>query len=410
MDVAMVIPTYWAREHSIYWKEGDAIYDHPAPLDGKGTLLRALKSIKVLNERDFKLVIVAVATAPEIEEKVERKVAGIVKSAKLDVETMVFGASHLKKVHELMVAEGKKEYIDLLKLWGYSRVRNICVFVPHVLGADVAILIDDDEVFEDPNFIMKATKFIGKRYGGEEVLAVAGYYLNENGDYHIKKPLSPWMREWGKLECMNKAFDKILATKPRLKRTPFVFGGNMVLHRKIWEKVPFDPNVPRGEDVDFLINAKMLGFNFFLDNQLPIKHLPPPKAFPIWMELRQDIKRFIYERAKIEHQKEVKGMQRVKAEDFDPYPGCFLRADLEERFERACKLLAEEYKAKGDEKGYKETLKNIEIAKNEAMRWKKLDAFRLFCDIQNRWESLMKWANKREIRSTMQEILVTKNI
>jgi len=262
MDVAMVIPTYWAREHSIYWKEGDAIYDHPAPLDGEGTLLRTLKSINVLNERDFQLVVIAVATASEIEEKVERKVAGIVKSAKLDVETMVFGASHLKKVHELMVAEGKKEYIDLLKLWGYSRVRNICVFVPHILGADVAILIDDDEVFEDPNFIMKATEFIGRKYEGEEVLAVAGYYINENGDYHIKKPLSPWMREWGKLECMNKAFDKIIATKPRLKRTPFVFGGNMVLHRRIWEKVPFDPNVPRGEDIDFLINAKILNRHF----------------------------------------------------------------------------------------------------------------------------------------------------
>jgi len=181
-----------------------------------------------------------------------------------------------------------------------------------------------------------------------------------------------------------------------------------VLHRKIWEKVPFDPNVPRGEDIDFLINAKMLRFNFFLDNQLSIKHLPPPKAHPIWMQLRQDIRRFIYERAKIEHQKEVEGMQRVSVEDFDPYPGCFLRADLEERFERACKLLAEEYKAKGDEKGYEEALKNIEIARNEVMRWKKLNAFQLFCDIQNRWESLMKWANKHEIRSTMQEILSEK--
>ncbi|MCW3132562.1 MAG: hypothetical protein N2V73_07600 [Candidatus Methanospirare jalkutatii] len=405
MRVTMVIPTYWARERSVGWREGDAIYDHPTPLDSEGTLLRALKSIRVLNERDFQLVVIAVATAPEIEEKVEQKVARIVKSAELDVETMLFSASHLKKVHELMASEDKNECIDLLRLRGYSCVRNICVFVPHILGADVAILIDDDEVFEDADFIAKATEFIGKKYDGEEVLAVAGYYLNENGDYHIKKPLRPWMKAWNQYECMNAAFDKIIGTEPRLKHTPFVFGGNMVLHRRIWEKVPFDPNVPRGEDIDFLINAKMLRFNFFLDNQLSIKHLPPPKAHPIWMQLRQDIRRFIYERAKIEHQKEVEGMQRVSVEDFDPYPGCFLRADLEERFERACKLLAEEYKAEGDEKGCKEALKNIEIARNEALRWKKLDAFQLFCDIQNRWESLMKWLNKREIRSTMQEIL-----
>ena len=101
-------------------------------------------------------------------------------------------------------------------------------------------------------------------------------------------------------------------------------------------------------------------------------------------------------------------MQRVSVENFDPYPGCFLRADLEERFERACKLLAEEYKAKGDKKGCEEALKNIEIARNEAMRWKKLDAFQLFCNTQIRWESLMNWANKGEIRSSMQEILSEK--
>ena len=95
----MVIPTYWARESSVGLKEGDAIYDHPTPLDSEGTLLRALKSIRVLNERDFQLVVIAVATAPEIEEKVERKVAGIVKSAELDVETMLFSASHLSLIH-----------------------------------------------------------------------------------------------------------------------------------------------------------------------------------------------------------------------------------------------------------------------------------------------------------------------
>jgi len=41
MKVTMVIPSYWARESGVGWKEGDAIYDHPSPLDSEGTLLRA---------------------------------------------------------------------------------------------------------------------------------------------------------------------------------------------------------------------------------------------------------------------------------------------------------------------------------------------------------------------------------
>jgi len=46
---------------------------------------------------------------------------------------------------------------------------------------------------------------------------------------------------------MNEAFDKIIGTEPRLKETPFVFGGNMVIHRDLFSVIPFDPNVPRGE-------------------------------------------------------------------------------------------------------------------------------------------------------------------
>lgn len=51
MKTAMVIPTYWGRESSIGWKEGDAVYDHPTPLDREGTLARAIESIKILNEK-----------------------------------------------------------------------------------------------------------------------------------------------------------------------------------------------------------------------------------------------------------------------------------------------------------------------------------------------------------------------
>jgi hypothetical protein len=131
--------------------------------------------------------------------------------------------------------------------------------------------------------------------------------------------------------------------------------------------VPFDPNVTRGEDIDFLINAKMFGFYFFLDNQLSIKHLPPSRAYPTWRQLREDIHRFIYERAKIEHQTEIKGMTRVYPEDFDPYPGCFLKHDLETKIEKSSKLLSDEYLAQGDKRGSEEALNNIVIAKTDAV-------------------------------------------
>ena len=177
MKVTMVIPSYWSRARKVGWKEGDAIYDHPTPLDSEGTLLRAIQSIENLEDKDFQLVIIAVATAEDIETQVEKKIANIIESSNPGVEVLLFGHSHLKQIHELLIREGEKEYNDLLQLRGYANIRNLCMFIPHILGSEAAVLIDDDEVFEDPKFMSKAKEFIGRSIGGRTVNAVAGYYL-----------------------------------------------------------------------------------------------------------------------------------------------------------------------------------------------------------------------------------------
>jgi hypothetical protein len=167
--------------------------------------------------------------------------------------------------------------------------------------------------------------------------------------------------------------------------------------------VPFDPNVPRGEDTDFLINAMIFGFNFLLDNQLAIRHLPPKKSHPVWMRIREDIYRFVYERAKINNQKDTKGMTCVYPEDFDPYPGCFLKSELEEKIEKSCGLLSEEYLVQGNMQGSKNALHNIDIARSDAVP--KYDPFERLCLLQKHWEKLMKYTNKSKIRSHIQEII-----
>lgn len=405
MKVTIVIPSYWARESKIGWLEGDTIYDHPTPLDAKGTLLRTIQSTEILNVTDFQLVVIAIATASDIESRVEQRVSDIVKatSAKTGVKVLSFGTSHLKQINNLLVNTGKEDYSGLLRLRGYSDVRNMCMFIPHILDSEVAVLIDDDEVFEDPQFMSKAKEFIGKEIDGRTVNAIAGYYLQPDGDFHIRRPLRPWEKAWGQYTAMNEAFDRFIASEPRLKEVPFVFGGNMVIHRNLFTVVPFDPNITRGEDIDFLINARMFGFTFFLDNQLSIKHLPPPKAHPSWLQLKQDIHRFIYEKAKIDNQKQVKYMKRVHIEDLDPYPGCFLKDDLEERIERSCQLLSEEYASRGDKQGAAQALNNIAFARVDAVP--KYDPFRHICQTQRRWKELMRHTAKREVRLRMKEII-----
>ena len=53
MRKTMIIPTYWCRKTGDPWQEGDAVYDHPTPVDQEGTLERTLVSMKQFHEKDF---------------------------------------------------------------------------------------------------------------------------------------------------------------------------------------------------------------------------------------------------------------------------------------------------------------------------------------------------------------------
>jgi hypothetical protein len=96
-------------------------------------------------------------------------------------------------------------------------------------------------------------------------------------------------------------------------------------------------------------------------------------------------------------------MTKVHPEDFDPYPGCFLKRDLEEKIEKSCKLLSEEYLARGDRQGSEEALNNIVLARTDAVP--KYDPFKRLCSLQKRWQELMEYTSKREVRLSIRKII-----
>ena len=404
MRTIVVIPTYWGRKKEIGFKEGDIVYDHATPIDENGTLGRTLESMKILKKKNFKLVILICPTNNEIEQQAEEQVRKIVKGIKLDAETYLFTQDTLNKIKQFCKnSKLKEDILSLLSLQGYSNVRNMCIFSSQILNSEITVLIDDDEVIENPDFMDIAREFIGKRIYGETVYGVAGYYLNKYGNYYDDVNMEPWMTYWNRFGSKSKAFDKIIGSSPRLKQTPFVFGGAMVFHKNLYQTVPFDPQIRRGEDIDYLINAKMFGFNFFLDNKLSIKHLPPKKTHPVWKSTREDIYRFIYEKSKIDSQYEVSNMQMVSAKDFFPYPGEFLTDEIEDKIFKTNLLLALEYLADNNIEACKESIKNIYLSIYEAIP--KKDPFTAYRKIQKYWEALIDFSldNKTEIRKIMEE-------
>jgi hypothetical protein len=160
--------------------------------------------------------------------------------------------------------------------------------------------------------------------------------------------------------------------------------------------VPFDPSITRGEDIDFLINARMFGFKFFLDNQLSIKHVAPPKPHPEWKKVREDIYRFVFEKKKLDTQEPLPGMQQITAEDLGIYPGEFLGEDLDERIFRSNVMLAMDYINEGDQKGAMECMKNIQLARTTPPP--ESNPFQNLLQLQKTWESLMEHFSSKKVR------------
>ena len=403
MKTVMVIPSYWSREKAVGWQPGDAIYDHPTPLDQEGTLARALQSLQVLEDRDFSLVVLACSTAPDIERQAEARVRKIVEDQDPPVETFVVSHSHLSEMHSLLRQAEADGLTSVLSLTGYSNIRNLCLYIPYVLGAEVAVLIDDDEFFDDPKFMDKAREFVGTRFMGQTIDGVAGYYVNAKGTYYDDVPEEiHWMTYWDRFGSNREAFDKVIPGEPRLKVTPFAFGGCMVLHRALFRTVPFDPRITRGEDTDYVLDARMFGFHFFLDNQLYVQHRPPGEYHPTWQRFREDIFRLLYSRAKVQGQTREVNMTMVQAEDLDPYPGEFLRDTLDDKILKTNLILALDYLADDRVEDAKETIRNIWLANTKALPDD--NPFETYLDFQGRWTTLRKLTARR-LSNEMAEII-----
>jgi len=381
----IVIPTYWGPPENVDLQAGK-VFDHPTPLGQEGTLGRALESMQILNRNDFSVVLIIAATLNSIENEVLDRVKEICAPFKEKIDISLIHQGNLSKIKQKLLDEDvPDDACALINLDNYSSVRNMCSLAGILNGSELVIFIDDDEVFADSKFIDKAVKFVGTETEGEKILAVAGYYINSDGKYKLDEAGVPlWKKKyWNNVFAMNRAFSQIIGKGPRLKPTPFVFGGNMVIHRELLANVPFDPSITRGEDIDFLINTRISGVGFWLDNTLSIMHLPPSKKNPQWLSFREDIKRFLYENKKVSDHSHLNGVSR---DELMPYPGLFLGEDLEEKILAANKLLYNDYKEAGDRNGMEQCNINEEIVRAES--FKAIDTKKWLSKLKSNWRVL----------------------
>ena len=365
-NFTMVIPSYWGRAGEDVTADEKIVFDHPTPLDEEGTLGRLLESMEVLHGvSGAKIVIIAVSNHPEITFEASERVRSIISPYTSRYDIKCLHLHNLEKVCAELAQRGvSAASLKLLNFDNYAAVRNVCSLAGVLNGSSYTVFIDDDEVFTDPHFLQKVDEGIGRSLNGDFVHALAGYYLQPDTYLLDESRVPEWrVPYWNNARAMNSAFELFIGRGKRLKPIPFVFGGNMAVSLPVLKRVPFDPRITRGEDIDFLLNLRIQGIVFYLDRELAIRHLPPEySSRPAWKKVREDALRFLYDR------KKVRDHPVLSLEELMPYPGEFLGPDLDERIVKTSELLLKEYQSKGQSEDVRECEKNISIAREDPYR------------------------------------------
>jgi hypothetical protein len=263
--------------------------------------------------------------------------------------------------------------------------------------------LDDDEVIADQDFLAKVEEDLELLGREHPVFGLAGVYRNQDGGVLLPEPAAPWAGYWPKMRWLNAALTELVLAGPRLKPAYLGFGGNLVLPAALFRRLPFDPAITRGEDTDYLLNARMFGIPFFLDNALSIIHLPPDKPHPTWLRLRQDLVRFCYTRLKLRQQEPGPGRVMITAADFKPYPGNFLTDDLPEMAFRSHTVLALDYLAQGNAEAARQTLMNLALM--DRLEQAGAGVFREYLATVSRWQDVQEWLAAPEVAAQARQAL-----
>ncbi|MEK7306353.1 MAG: hypothetical protein AAB014_01830 [Nitrospirota bacterium] len=313
VKIAIVIPSYIKAENPQDVNESD----------GFRLLHRALASLNCLKGKDVTLVFpFCIEGKMMTEGRYLEYHLEIMKSLSypFPFNRFILTAHNFRIIKECILKNGFYEIAEWLNLCGFANIRNSGLLISQALGAEVVVFIDNDEVVENTDFLEIALEGLIESMDNKKMDGKGGFYISARGAIYETLPWQWWQLFWNKAKLFKAVWEAILDSKGRFVESPVVLGGNLVLTKRLFENIPFDPLIPRGEDIDYLINAKVAGFEMLFDKHLMIKHLPIERNVSYRKEeLKGDIGRFLYERAKV---KGYKGL------NLDPYPGYFLKWDL----------------------------------------------------------------------------------
>lgn len=340
-------------------------------------LLNSLTSFKKSNFR-----VIMFNTTEPLDEQLNCELNKLIDRFKDSFQIMQVNALDLEYLRGFLVDKNLEYVMPNIKFKGFSNMRNAMLIVANILKSKIVLMLDDDTIIEDKNFLTRAKEYMGLRHNKKKVFGKSGYYIYDKTGYKLTQQSKKTRKLWLKETYLNEALRKLIYSKTRLNESNMAFGGIMVLHSNLYKKIPFDPHINRGEDTDYAINAKQFEQSIMFDNKLKIRHCPEKKLIPYWMKLRQDIYRFIYEKEKLKY------FNKIEIKSLEPYPAAFLKDDIEYKAVvtsinyagRALKMNRHDL--------FKEYFNNARIVFNEARIKAIVNAPKYF-ELQKNWAKFM---------------------
>ena len=328
MNPVIVIPSYWNEsEDSGVGKVGT--YDHATPITKPVPELETcLQSLEMV--RGVLRVVVLLVAPLQCQDSARARVNGIC-AAHSRLNPLIIGAPEAKYIENAIHVVAPKMEGETVSLRGYGAIRNMGLVVAAILGHDVVVFMDDDEVALDENFLIDGVYGLGLLTRQDlPVSAKTGYFFDRNDSCYADESTIRWYDKfWTKKTEFNDWMERVQSST-RISRSNYVCGGCFAIYADAFFKVAFDPYITRGEDLDYLFNLRMNGLDVWFDNQWAVRHLPP-KTPSKASRFMQDVYRWTYEVQKIDVVNHRIGLRPITPDSLEPYPAPWITPEVHKR-------------------------------------------------------------------------------
>ncbi|MGQ9776314.1 MAG: hypothetical protein ACUVQ9_03775 [Thermodesulfobacteriota bacterium] len=152
--------------------------------EGMKLTQRAIRSLRILKDQDFTLILPVCFDLPKMDENLLLKMEKIFKE-EIDLSgiqrTLLFSSARVERFRLHLAQRNFKDYFNMIGLKGFSKIRNTGLILAQALSIEMVIFMDNDEVIEDSDYLDIASEYLDQRFNGKRVSGKGGFYLNPDG-------------------------------------------------------------------------------------------------------------------------------------------------------------------------------------------------------------------------------------